>query len=141
MQLPDWLRSSWLIRRHTEESWALVGGNIIDVITGEIHRDATIIIAGDLIRAISSGPPPEGTRVVDISGAFVVSGFFDLHAHVIPKSPRFPSVEGAEATLKNLLESGVTTIRAARPPIPRPATACFATSFGPTSPRACDSGM
>ncbi|MCZ6445899.1 MAG: hypothetical protein O6758_06915, partial [Planctomycetota bacterium] len=111
VQLPQWVRSSWLIRRHTEEPWALVGGNIIDVVTGEIHRNSTIVIAGDLIRAINTDPPPEGTRAVDITGAFVVPGFFDLHAHVTPKSPRFPGVKGAEATLKTLLESGVTTIR------------------------------
>ncbi|MEE8153501.1 MAG: amidohydrolase family protein [Phycisphaerales bacterium] len=111
IQLPQWILSSWLVRRHTEEPWALVGGNVIDVVTGEIHRHATIVIAGDLIRTVSTDPPAEGMRVVDISGSFVVPGFFDLHAHVIPKSPRFPGVEGAEATLKNLLESGVTTIR------------------------------
>lgn len=111
IQLPQWARSSWLIRRHSEEPWALVGGNVIDIVTGEIHRDTTIVIAGDLIRAINTDPPAEGMRVVDISGAFVVPGFFDLHAHVIPKSPRFPSVKGAEATLQDLLESGVTTIR------------------------------
>ncbi len=111
LKLPQWALSSWLVRRHTEEPWALVGGNVIDVVTGEIHRDITIVIAGDLIRAMNTDPPAEGMRVVDISGAFVVPGFFDLHAHVTPKSPRFPGVEGAEATLKNLLDSGVTTIR------------------------------
>ena len=111
IQLPQWVLSSWLVRRHTEEPWALVGGNVIDVVTGEIHRNATIVIAGDLIRAINTDPPAEDMRVVDISGSFVVPGFFDLHAHVIPKSPRFPGVEGAEATLKILLDAGVTTIR------------------------------
>ncbi len=37
VQLPQWVRSSWLVRRHTEEPWALVGGNVIDVVTGKIQ--------------------------------------------------------------------------------------------------------
>lgn len=110
-QFPEWAKSSWLIRRHFDEPWALVDGNVIDVITGEIHTDMTIVIVGDLIESINSDPPAEGMHVVDISGQYVVPGFFDLHAHVIPKSDLFPAAKGPEATLLDLLEAGVTTIR------------------------------
>lgn len=92
--------------------WWLTGGHIVDVRTGEIRRNANIEIQADRILSISAKEPPDGTETVDIAGSFVIPGLFDLHAHVIPKTLLFPKSKEPEERLQQLLDSGVTTIRA-----------------------------
>ncbi len=110
-RLPDWALQSWFLRRQMDAPWALTGGHVIDIRTGEIMRNVNIHIEGDNIRAVSSNDLPDGMKAVDISGSFVIPGLFDLHAHVIPKTRLFPMSKEPEETLQQLLENGVTTIR------------------------------
>ena len=106
------LRPSWMIRRHVEPRWVLSGGHVIDVRTGAWRRGVNIVIAGDIIESIGTDDPPDGSRVVDISGRFVLPGLFDLHAHIQPFGPGGApdSPQTAELMLA-LLEHGITTVR------------------------------
>ncbi len=110
--LPDWALRSWFIRRQLEPVWVLRGANVVDVQNGGVAKNVNIVIAGDLIRSVGRDEPPAGVKIVDVSGQYVVPGFFDLHAHVIPKWRAFPTATEPEETLKTLLHAGVTTIRA-----------------------------
>ncbi|MHC4235146.1 MAG: hypothetical protein ACYSUQ_08525 [Planctomycetota bacterium] len=49
-----------------------------------MRKNVNIIIAGDVIRSLSTGAWPENVRVVDISGKCVIPGLFDLLAHIQP---------------------------------------------------------
>ncbi len=82
---------------------ALTNGNIIDVITGNIARNHTIIIKDGIILKIGSTEKtkiPKGAKVINLSGKSVLPGLWDMHAH-------FQQVEWGPA----YLAAGVTTVR------------------------------
>ncbi len=110
-QAPPWARESWFLRRQIEPAWALHGGTVIDVRTGEMIPDATVVIRGDRIESVGAGEATEDMEVIDVSGHYVIPGLFDLHAHVIPRSIFFPSAPSPEEALRILIDHGVTTIR------------------------------
>lgn len=110
--LPDWAAESWFIRRMVDPPWVLASVHVIDIETGAVQRDVNITIAADRILSISNDVPAAGAKVVDGDGGWVIPGLFDLHAHVMPKSIFFPAARSPEETLVQLLEAGVTTIRA-----------------------------
>lgn len=108
---PKWADESWFLRRQLDRPWALRGGHVVDVRTGEIRRNTTIIITADVIRSVGDDKVPDGAETIDIGGQYVIPGLFDLHAHVMPQSLFFPTAKDPEETLRILLEAGVTTIR------------------------------
>lgn len=61
---------------------AIVGGTLIDG-TGSPPRENTIVlIRGDRFEAIREGGAiPEGARVIDAAGKFIVPGLWDKHLH------------------------------------------------------------
>lgn len=84
---------------------------LIDGRGGEPEPSAAILVTGGRIQA--AGPRdalvvPEGARIVDLEGAFVVPGFLDASA-----SPR------DSATLAAMLASGITGVREAQMPLDR----------------------
>ncbi len=110
---PPGLASSWMLRRHLGPPWAIRGVNVIDVETGRVDRDVTIIVAGDQIRSVSRDEPSAGLRTLDFGGRFVIPGLFDLHAHIQPFDPlATPESPESAARLAALLDHGVTTVRA-----------------------------
>ena len=111
--LPEWAAGSWMVRRNAEAAWALTGGNVIDVRTGVVHENTTIVIRGDLIESVSPDGPPPGMHTVDISGRYVIPGLFDLHAHIQPFPSQSSDVsDDTETVMRTLLDHGVTTVRA-----------------------------
>jgi hypothetical protein len=65
-----------------DQAVALTHVSIIDVLAGRMRPDETVLIRGNRIVAVGpSVPIPTGARQVDLSGRFVVPGFFDMHAH------------------------------------------------------------
>ncbi len=61
---------------------ALTHASVIDVETGAIRRDKTILIAGDRI-VEAGGVRPRATRVVDVGGRYVMPGLCDMHVHTL----------------------------------------------------------
>lgn len=105
--LGNWATSSWMIRRQVARPWALRGANVIDVATGEVLEGVNVIITGDVIGSISSDPVPEGVRVVDAAGRYVIPGLFDLHAHIQPFDRRAtPDSAESAGILRALLDHG-----------------------------------
>ena len=57
---------------------------VIDVRTGHILRDKTIVVTGDRITALSPRAKiPANAEVVDATGKFVIPGFWDMHVHAL----------------------------------------------------------
>ena len=81
---------------------ALTNASVVNVRTGAVVRDATVVLRGGLIESIGTGPAPAGLRAVDLRGRYLVPGLIDAHVHIAS----LPQMRAA-------LESGVTTVRSA----------------------------
>jgi hypothetical protein len=89
------------------------GGSLLDVASGQMRPERTILIDKDRIRAV--GTPehpitiPDGAHVIDVRGKYVIPGLIDGHAHVVAHLD-FAHVNGGEI-LPLFLANGVTTLR------------------------------
>jgi imidazolonepropionase-like amidohydrolase len=81
---------------------AIIHAQLLDVRTGSIQPDATIVVRDRIIASVGSGAPPSGAEIVDARGRVVLPGLIDAHAHI-------SDVAGARVALL----SGVTTARSA----------------------------
>jgi imidazolonepropionase-like amidohydrolase len=81
---------------------ALVHANVLDVRTGRIAQDATIVLRGGKIESIGVGAAPTGALVFDLAGRYALPGLIDAHTHLDDL-----------AAARRALESGVTTVRSA----------------------------
>lgn len=64
---------------------ALVGADVVDVETGVLRRDQTLLVQGDRIIALGDArttPPPSGFRRIEARGKTVIPGLWDMHTHV-----------------------------------------------------------
>jgi imidazolonepropionase-like amidohydrolase len=61
---------------------AITGGQVVPI-TGAPIADGTVLIADGKITAVGSNLPiPDGARVIDASGGWVLPGFIEAHGHV-----------------------------------------------------------
>ena len=79
---------------------------VVDVRTGHILSDQTIVITGDRITALSphAGIPAD-SEIVDATGKFVIPGLWDMHAHALWSNDQ------VERMFSMFLANGVTAIR------------------------------
>lgn len=64
---------------------ALVHGNLVDVERRTVASDATVVIDGDKIIAVGRTGKvrvPDGARVIDVRGKWVLPGLVDAHIHL-----------------------------------------------------------
>src|SRR5690349_13405171 len=63
----------------------IVHVTVVDVATGKESLDQTVILQGDQIASVSASDaaaaPPQG-RVVDVHGAYLIPGLWDMHVHI-----------------------------------------------------------
>lgn len=55
---------------------------MLDVSTGQMLRNATVVITGDRITAVNPSTAPAGARVIDLGDVTLLPGFMDLHTHL-----------------------------------------------------------
>ncbi len=84
---------------------ALVNANVVDVRTGDIRSDATVVLRDGKIASIGADPAPAGAETIDLEGRYLLPGLIDSHTHLAGLSDA-----------KRALESGVTTVRTAGVP-------------------------
>ena len=96
-------------------------GHLLDVKTGKMLANQTIVIQGDRIASVGSDAQvPAGAQVIDLSNATVLPGLIDAHTHVTFNPnfgysslaisvPREALIGAKNARLT--LEAGFTTIR------------------------------
>jgi imidazolonepropionase-like amidohydrolase len=64
------------------ESVAIVGGRIVPVTGPEIDGGTVLVAAGKIAAVGRDVSIPDGTRVIDASGRWVLPGFIEAHGHV-----------------------------------------------------------
>ncbi|MEP6590880.1 MAG: amidohydrolase family protein [Gemmatimonadota bacterium] len=66
---------------------ALTGGSVIDVVSGRLIPEATILVRGGQVVAVgpmSEVAVPNGALVTDLRGRWIIPGLIDAHAHLQP---------------------------------------------------------
>lgn len=84
----------------TAEPLALIHASVLDVRTGRIATNQTLVLRGGKIEGISATAAPKGVKTIDIAGRTLVPGLIDAHTHIANL-----------AAARRALESGVTTVR------------------------------
>ena len=81
---------------------AITHVNVVDVVTGRIVPNSTVVISGQTIASITQGTAPPDSRVVDGQDKFLIPGLWDMHAHM---------EASRESSLQLYVANGVTGIR------------------------------
>jgi imidazolonepropionase-like amidohydrolase len=81
---------------------ALTHAQVVNVRTGEIAHDVTLVAREGRIASIGAGPAPPGAQTIDMAGKFLLPGLMDAHTHL-----------DTTAAARRALLSGVTTVRSA----------------------------
>jgi imidazolonepropionase-like amidohydrolase len=79
---------------------ALVGANVVDVRTGRVLPNATVVLRDGKIQSVGTAAAPAGVQTLDVKGRYVLPGLIDCHTHI-----------STMAAARLALQSGVTTVR------------------------------
>src|SRR6516164_5733267 len=85
------------------KSLAISGVTVIDATGAPARLDMTVVVAGNRITAVGKSGEvgvPDGARVVDGKGKYLIPGLWDMHVHTT--DPSFPAL---------YLANGVTGVR------------------------------
>jgi imidazolonepropionase-like amidohydrolase len=82
------------------EALALVHANVLDVRTGRMATNQTVLLRDGKIESVSPAPAPSGIKTLDLAGKTLIPGLVDAHTHI-----------ANFAAAKRALDSGVTTVR------------------------------
>jgi imidazolonepropionase-like amidohydrolase len=93
---------------------AIVGVTVVDVSTGRLLRDHTVVVSEGRIAAV--GPRQgrgavrvrAGARVVDGKGKYLIPGLWDMHVHALPSDRRPKTVD---TFFPLFVANGVTGVR------------------------------
>lgn len=105
-------RSEAQARSQPDPGLAIVHATVVDVRTGRLNADQTVLVSGTRIQAVGASARvavPAGWRRVDATGKYVIPGLIDTHTHLGMQWIRQPA--DTLAQLGWILASGVTTVR------------------------------
>ena len=100
-------------RRPDPSPFALSHVTVIDVAGGPSRADQTLVVIGNRIARLGPSPRtpvPDGARVIDAHGKFVIPGLWDMHVHLFRHSSK-ESVDVHERYFPLFLANGVTGAR------------------------------
>jgi imidazolonepropionase-like amidohydrolase len=80
----------------------VVNANVVNVRTGAIVRNATVIVRDGTIASVGVAATPSSGTIIDAGGRYLVPGLIDAHTHIADWG-----------AARRALESGVTTARSA----------------------------
>jgi imidazolonepropionase-like amidohydrolase len=95
------------------------GAEIVDATQPEPRRDAWVLVDETMIAEVGHGRSPRGERTLDLGGAWLLPGLWDVHTHLRSTTwtGREPAQTLPEAVLEHgrnaleALEAGVTSLR------------------------------
>jgi len=101
---------------HASENPAtvLINANVIDCTGGSVQEGMTVVMVGNSIKAISKGQPRANelgaaVRVVDLGGAYVLPGFWNMHTHLSEVFPENPALDG-ESVHARVVRAGINAM-------------------------------
>jgi imidazolonepropionase-like amidohydrolase len=101
-----------------DRTWAVTRVDVIDVLTGAVRSDQTIVVRHGVIESVAPAAAaqlPLGTLTVDERGRYAIPGLWDMHVHMRGG----PSLEDANRRwLRQYLGFGVTAVRDAGGDLP-----------------------
>src|SRR5687768_18611299 len=65
-----------------QEALALTNASVVNVRTGAVLRNATVVLRGGRIESVGTAAAPSGIRAIDLRGRHVVPGLIDAHVHI-----------------------------------------------------------
>ena len=93
------------LRTNAQTSFAITHVAVIDVIRGAVEPDRTIVVTGNVISWVGASADlhaPDGVRLIDAHGQFLIPGLWDMHVHL---------GNATEAALPVLVSQGITGVR------------------------------
>jgi imidazolonepropionase-like amidohydrolase len=82
----------------------ITGARIVDATRPEPRRDAWVLVDGPAIREVGQGRPPRADPVVDLGGAWLLPGLWDVHTHL--RSTTWTGREPVQSLPETVLEYG-----------------------------------
>lgn len=106
----------WSPRPTFGQSIVVRSVNVVDPRTGSVAPDRTVLVTGDRITGVEAADSvavPEGARVVEGTGRYLIPGLWDMHVHLDDPElwPRHVSRAEKERVLAQLVAHGVTGVR------------------------------
>ncbi len=84
---------------------------VIDVQSGQAHRDMTVVIVGNRIAGLGKKVKvPMNAEVVEASGQFMIPGLWDMHVHLFNNASR-AGTNNKDSYFPLLIVNGVTGVR------------------------------
>src|SRR6266511_4120506 len=107
------------IGRICHMSLLLKGCQIIDATLPEVRWDWHVLVEGDTIKELGGGRLPAADRILDLEGAYLLPGLWDVHTHLRTTTWTGPSLpqDPVEAIFSygwcamEALQAGVTAMR------------------------------
>lgn len=111
------------LQAQTTKVKVIKAGRLIDTLTGRVLENQTIIIEGEMIKAVGTNLAiPAGAEVIDLSRMTVMPGFTDSHVHItgqaggdyyegLFRKSFIDEAVTAHIYAKRTLEAGFTTVR------------------------------
>ncbi len=90
------------------QTLTIANATVIDVSTGALHPNSTVIVTGDRITSVGPSRAKPAGRVVDAKGMYVIPGLWDMHTHAYFGWPRD---FGDDYVLPMFIANGITGIR------------------------------
>jgi imidazolonepropionase-like amidohydrolase len=92
----------------------LINANVIDCTGAPVQENVTVVIEGNTIASISKGQPQEielsdTIRIVDLGGAYVLPGFWNMHTHLSEVFPENQALEG-ESVHARVVRAGINAM-------------------------------
>ncbi|MGF7217918.1 imidazolonepropionase-like amidohydrolase [Spirosoma lacussanchae] len=77
----------------------IVGGNLIDVETGRVRENVSVLIENETIRKIGKNlPVPPGATVIEAKGKWLLPGLVDSHIHLFQSGGLYTRPDGINLT-------------------------------------------
>lgn len=93
---------------------AISNVTIIDPLHASVAPNMTVIVAGSRITAVAPAKslrPPAGCKLVDGTGKYLLSGLWDMHAHLFYTGPNGGRIHRRDVYFPLYVANGVTGLR------------------------------